>query len=160
MSANKLDTSEMPRPASVPRVLSRAALLWLAVGALLICGVLYLAAPSVAWIYHVQRAGRLLEIGLEWPTLHQADSLPQVRDNSALSAANTHIEAAIEWAPERDYAYRLLGQIAAARHQWQSAADAYREAAVRAPGNPLPWWEASLMYEQLNRAVEDAPSQA
>jgi hypothetical protein len=59
--------------------------------------------------------------------------------------------------PEHAHAYRLAGEIYAARADWERAAAMLDQARARTPQNPLYAWEVSLIYEQMNRVVEQAP---
>jgi tetratricopeptide (TPR) repeat protein len=130
-----------------------AALLGLAV--LLALG--WLLAPALRWAYDIERAGRLIDAGLIWPTPRQAASLPQERDPQALDRALAYLDDAMRRRPEHAHAYRLAGEIYAARADWERAAAMLDQARAYTPQNPLYAWEASLIYDQMNRVVEQAP---
>jgi hypothetical protein len=131
---------------------------WLA--ALLACILLVLAwllAPTLRWAYDIERAGRLMDVGLAWPTPRQADSLPQTRNEQALDQALAYLDDATRRRPEHPHSYELAGQIYAARADWERAAAMFNQARARAPQNPLYSWEAGLIYSQMQRVVEQAP---
>jgi len=117
----------------------------------------WLLAPTLRWAYDIERAGRLMDAGLAWPTPRLADSLPQARDEQALDQALTYLDDATRRRPEHAHAYRLAGQIYAARADWERAAAMLDQARAYTPQNPLYAWEASLIYGQMNRVVEQAP---
>ncbi len=128
--------------------------------ALLACILLALAwllGPTLRWAYDIERAGRLMDVGLVWPTPHQADSLPQARDEQALNWALEYLDDAMLRRPEHAQSYRLAGQIYAARTDWERAAVMFGQAHARAPQNPLYAWEAGLIYDQMRRVIEQAP---
>lgn len=125
--------------------------------ALVLAGLVVLLLPWLVWAYHIQRAGALIEQGLLWPTPRQSDSLPLTRDVGLLAEAVAELEAARRWRPDHSYSYRLAGQVALARGDWEQAAAAFEQARLRAPRDPLPAWEAGLAYEQLQRTIEHAP---
>lgn len=118
------------------------------------------AGPMFLWVYHIERASRLMEAGLQWPEPRQVDSLPLLRNEHALMDAREHLVAAIRWRPEHSHAYRLLGQSFVAQGDWENAAEAFMQARERAPRHPLIAWEASLVYEHLGRIVAHAPRMA
>ena len=127
---------------------------------LLACIVLALAwllMPMLSWAYDIERAGRLMDVGLAWPTPRQADSLPQARDAQALDQALAYLDDAARRRPEHPHSYRLAGQIYAARADWERAAAMLDQARAHAPQNPLYAWESSLIYDQMRRVVEQAP---
>ncbi len=105
--------------------------------------------PTLFWLYHSERAGHFMDLGLMWSQSRQVDDLPQVRNAPALDAAIVHLQAAASWQPDIAYTYRMLGQSYAARHDWIHAAKAFEQAARLAPRNPLAKWEAGLVYEQM-----------
>jgi tetratricopeptide (TPR) repeat protein len=157
------EPSDEPSPiAPEPSVAARRAPfrpLWPRV-ALLACILLALAwllAPILRWAYDIERAGRLMDAGLTWPTPRQADSLPQARDAQALDQALEYLDDAAHRRPQHPHSYRLAGQIYAARADWERAAAMFNQAHARAPQNPLYAWEASLIYDQMRRVVEQAP---
>jgi len=128
--------------------------------ALLACILLaltWLLAPTLRWAYDIERAGRLMDVGLAWPTPRQANSLPQARDEQALDRALGYLDDATRRRPEHPHAYRLAGQIYAARADWARAAIMLDQARALAPQNPLYAWEASLIYNQMRQVVEQAP---
>lgn len=136
---------------------SRAAL------ALLACILLALAwllAPTLRWAYDIERAGRLMDQGLAWPTPRLATSLPTARDEQALDRALMYLDDAARRRPEHPQAYRLAGQIYAALADWERSAIAFDRARAVAPRNPLYAWEASLIYDQMQRVVEQAPHES
>lgn len=124
---------------------------------LILVATLRLVGPLALWAYNVERAGRLMDEGFSWPKPRQVDSLPEVRNNSALDDALGHLSAAIRWRPDHFHAYRLAGRVYAARGDWIRAAEALEQAHERAPENPMPAWEAGLVYEQMVHAIEEAP---
>jgi hypothetical protein len=128
--------------------------------ALLACILLVLAwllGPTLRWAYDIERAGRLIDQGMTWPTPRQADSLAEARDERALDQALQHLDDAARRRPEHPQAYRLAGRIYAARADWERAAAAFDRARAVAPRNPLYAWEASLIYDRMRRVVEQAP---
>lgn len=133
--------------------------IWLALGGLLLAVAIagWLLRPLLQWAYDIQRAGELIERGATWPSPRRFDSLPQARDTAALDRALAYLADASRLRPEHPHAFRLIGQIHAARREWSGAAAAYERAALLAPDNPLPRWEASLVYTQMRAAVEQAP---
>ena len=128
--------------------------------ALLACIVLALAwllTPTLRWAYDIERAGRLMDIGMAWPTPRLVDSLPKARDKQALDRALEYLDDAMRRRPEHPHTYRLAGQIYAARADWEHAAAMLDQARARAPQNPLYAWDAGLIYNQMRRIVEQAP---
>jgi tetratricopeptide (TPR) repeat protein len=117
----------------------------------------WLLTPMLRWAYDIERAGRLMDVGLVWPTPRQAASLPQSRDEQALDRALAYLDDAMRRRPEHAHAYQLAGRIYAARGNWERAAALFDQARTRTPQNPLYAWEASLMYDQMRRVVEQAP---
>jgi tetratricopeptide (TPR) repeat protein len=131
---------------------------WLALAAtVLLAALAWLLAPVLLWAYDIERAGALIDRGMAWPDPRRPDSLPQARDAAALEQALAYLDDAITRRPEHEHAYRLAGQVYAARGEWARAATAFERAAALAPANPLPRWEASLAYAQMQRAVDQAP---
>jgi hypothetical protein len=126
-------------------------------GLLALAAVAWLLGPTLLWAYDIERAGRLMDVGLAWPTPRQADSLPQARDAQALDRALEYLDDATRRRPEHPHSYRLAGQIFAARADWERAAAMLAQARARAPQNPLYAWEAGLIYDQMRRVVEQAP---
>jgi tetratricopeptide (TPR) repeat protein len=120
----------------------------------------WMLGPTLRWAYDIERAGRLLDAGLAWPTPRQAESLPQARDQQALDQALEYLQDAMRRRPEHPHSYRLAGQIYAARADWERAAGLLDQARARAPQNPLYAWEASLIYDQMRQIVEQAPRTA
>ena len=112
--------------------------------------------PILLWAYNLERAGRLMDVGLVWPEQRLVDSLPTSRDEAALEAALGSLGTAMRWRPDHPYAYRLAGQVYTARREWLKAAEAFESARRMAPGNPLLAWENSLVYEQMSRVVQTA----
>jgi len=153
--------SLMP-PAPAPLVTSRRPQFrppWLML-ALLACIVLALAwlfAPTLRWAYDIERAGRLMDTGLAWPTPRLAASLPQARDAQALDQALEYLDDAERRRPDHPHAYQLAGQIYAARADWERAVAMLDQARARAPQNPLYAWEISLIYDQMQKVVEQTP---
>lgn len=132
--------------------------LWLAL-ALLACilvALAWLLAPTLRWAYDIERAGRLMDQGLAWPTPRQVGSLPTARDERALERALEYLDDATRQRPSHAQAYRLAGQIFAARADWERAAANLERARVAEPHNPLYAWEASLVYDQMQRVVDQA----
>ncbi|HWQ11708.1 MAG TPA: tetratricopeptide repeat protein [Roseiflexaceae bacterium] len=119
----------------------------------LAAALLAVAAPSLLWAYHLDRAGALLERGLAWPQPRLADALPTVRDPRALDEARAHLAQAQRWRPDHPHAYRLAGHAALARGDWPAAVRALEAARARAPRHPLIAWETGLAYEQFWRAA-------
>jgi hypothetical protein len=135
-------------PASWPRV------------ALLVCILLSLAwllVPTLRWAYDIERAGRLMDVGLAWPTPRQFDSLPHAHNPQALDQALAYLDDAMRRRPDHPHSYRLAGQIYAARADWERATDMLKQARAHAPQNPLYAWESSLIYDQMRRVVEQTP---
>ncbi|MDQ7030890.1 MAG: tetratricopeptide repeat protein [Ardenticatenia bacterium] len=124
----------------------------------LLAAVVWSSTPWLLWTYNVYQAGRLLEQGLVWPEPRHVDTLPQVVDQSALDRALGHLSAAIRWRPDHSYAYRLAGQIYLAQEAWDKAVQAFEQARVLAPRHPIVDWETGLAYEQMERAIREAPS--
>ncbi len=117
----------------------------------------YLATPILLHAYNLHQARRALELGMHWPLQRQVDSLPLSKDEQALDRALGHLAAAIRWQPHDAQAYRLAGQVYAARSDWSAAAHELELARTRAPKNPLVAWESMLMYEQLAHVSENTP---
>src|SRR5205823_7326420 len=91
---------------------------------LLVCIFLALAwllVPTLRWAYDIERAGRLMDVGLAWPTPRQADSLPQARDQQTLDRALEYLDDAARRRPDHPHSYQLAGQIYAARADWERA---------------------------------------
>jgi tetratricopeptide (TPR) repeat protein len=163
MTISPVDEQNPPTDAYAPRVEElwpraprRPA--WLA-GLLVLVGLLVLAgllAPTLRWAYDIELAGRLMDRGLVWPAPRQADSLPKSNDEQALDRALEYLEDAARRRPDHPQAYRLAGQIYAARADWERAAAAFEQAHAVAPRNPLYAWEASLIYNQMRRVVKQA----
>jgi hypothetical protein len=131
--------------------------LTLALLACILLALAWLLAPALRWAYDIERAGRLMDDGLAWPTPRKADSLPQARDAQALDRALEYLDDAIRQRPDHPHAYRLAGETYAARADWEQAAAMLNQARARAPQNPLYAWETSLIYAQMRRAVDQAP---
>ncbi len=125
---------------------------------MLLAGILlalaWLLLPTLRWAYDIERAGRLMDVGLAWPTPRLADSLPQARDDQALDQALEYLNDAMRRRPAHPHSYRLAGQIYAAHADWEHAAAMFDQARTRAPRNPLYAWEASLIYDQMRQVVE------
>jgi hypothetical protein len=107
--------------------------------------------------YDIERAGRLIDAGMVWPEPRRFDSLPRARDNRALDQALAYLIAAERQRPNHPHAYRLAGQIYAARGDWQRSAAVLGRARALAPNNPLLAWEASMAYEQMLKVIAGAP---
>lgn len=140
-------------PQRTRRAWLAAALLGLAV----LLALAWLLTPTLRWAYDIERAGRLIDVGLIWPTPRQASTLPQARDQQALDQALAYLDDAMHRRPEHAHAYRLAGEIYAARADWERAAAMLDHARARTPQNPLYAWEASLIYDQMARVVEQSP---
>jgi hypothetical protein len=132
---------------------------WLALALMLAVAIAlgWLLSPVLLWAYDVQRAGDLIERGMAWPEPRAFDSLPRMTDRAALDRALVLLDDATARRPAHPHAFRLLGQVRAARGELKLAADAFEQAAAWAPNDPLPRWEASLVYERMQRIVERAP---
>jgi tetratricopeptide (TPR) repeat protein len=133
---------------------------WLAtalLGLAVLLALAWLLTPTLRWAYDIERAGRLIDVGLIWPTPRLAASLPQAHDQQALDHALMYLDDAMRRCPEHAHAYRLAGEIYAARADWERAAAMLDRAHDLTPQNPLYAWEASLVYDQMNRVVEQAP---
>ena len=155
MLAHMLSTPPDEPHARRSRVRPYALALGALLAALLLAG--WLLRPVLLWAYDVERAGALMEQGMAWPAPRLVDSQPQARDAAALERAQAYLDDAIRRRPAHPHAYRLAGQIAAARGEWERAAKSFERAAALAPDNPLPRWEASLAYAQMQRVVARAP---
>lgn len=116
----------------------------------------WLLIPTLRWAYDIEQAGRLMDQGLAWPTPRQVGSLPAARDDQALDRALQYLDDASRWRPSHPQAYRLAGQIFAARADWERAAANLERARMAEPHNPLYAWEVSLIYDQMQRVVEQA----
>jgi hypothetical protein len=116
----------------------------------------WLLAPTLRWAYDIERAGRLIDQGMIWPTPRLANSLPQARGEQALDRAIQYLEDAMRQRPGHPHAYRLAGQIYAARADWERALASFAQARAAAPRNPLYAWEASLIYDQMRLVVDQA----
>ncbi len=108
----------------------------------------YIITPTLLWMYHIERAGRLMTVGLEWPDPRQVDSLPVAHDDQLLAQALAQLVLAQRWRPTHPHTYRLSAQIYAARAEWAQAVIMLEQASALAPDNPLLGWELSLVYEQ------------
>src|SRR4051794_24077356 len=96
--------SEPASPASTRRTPFRRA--WpLFVLAWVVLALAWLLWPTARWAYDIERAGRLMDAGLAWPTPRQAASLPQTRDQQALDRALEYLEDAARRRPEHPHAY-------------------------------------------------------
>ncbi len=141
------------RSALLPRlVLAAAGLLFLSI-------LVVKVSPFFFWADNITEAGRLMDRALVWPDPRQPDSLPQIRDVQASEEALRHLEAAMRRRPTHTHARRMAGQIYAARAEWARASELWEHARVLSPKNPLLAWESSLIYEQMARAVEEAPAE-
>jgi hypothetical protein len=157
------EPAKVATPASSPlRRRIPFGLSWLAL-ALLACILLALAwllAPTLHWAYDIELAGRLIDRGLAWPEPRGSDSLPAPRNEQALDQALPYLADAIRQRPTHSQAYRLAGQIYAARGAWDQAAAALEQARALAPHNPLYAWETSLVYRRMQQAVDQAPHES
>lgn len=117
----------------------------------------WLGGPLLLWAYDIERAGTLIDAGMRWPDPRRATSLPQLSDRQALEQALTYLDAAIRRRPAHAHAYRLSGQVYAALGDWEHAAAAYEQAIDRDPANQLVRWEASLVYDRMQQAVDRGP---
>lgn len=134
-------------------------LIAIAVLAALCSVVALLFGPTILWAYDIQQAGAAMERGMRWPEPRRSDSLPLATDDAALDDALTHLAAAQRWRAGDGYAFRLAGQVYAARQDWAQAAEAYEQAHALASAEPLVAWETSLIYEQMQRVIDAAPVQ-
>ncbi len=155
--ADALSPTESESAVGARRVPFRPSRAMLALLACILLALAWLLAPTLRWAYDIERAGRLMDVGMAWPTPRQADSLPQARDEQALDQALEYLDDATRRRPEHPHSYRLAGQIYAARADWERAAALLEQARARAPQNPLYAWEAGLIYDQMRRLVEQAP---
>jgi hypothetical protein len=132
---------------------------WLALALALaiVLALAWLLSPLLLWAYDVERAGSLIDRGMTWPEPRGFSSLPTARDPAALEQALAYLDDAVRRRPDHSHAYRLIGQVRAALGQLKRAADAFELAAARSPDDPMPRWEASLVYERIRRIVEQAP---
>nr|WP_290668104.1 tetratricopeptide repeat protein [Ardenticatena sp.] len=115
------------------------------------------------WAYNVERAGMRLDQLVVWPEPRFSDTLPTLSANANqadIQAALAHLAAAMRWRPDHFHAYRLAGELYAAQRDWARAADAFAQAARRAPKNPLLPWQEGLMYEQMAQELDRAPRQS
>jgi hypothetical protein len=119
--------------------------------------VAYLSAPLLLWSLDIQRAGRLVAGGVEWPEPRLVDSLPHARDAVALEEALAFLSSATRRRPEHPHAYRMMAQAHLALGDAVRAAEAVEQALARLPHNPLLAWESSLINEQMVRAIAGAP---
>jgi tetratricopeptide (TPR) repeat protein len=131
----------------------------LALLACILVALAWMLAPMLHWAYDIERAGRLMDQGLAWPAPRQVGSLPTARDEQALDRALEYLDDATRRRPGHPQAYRLAGQIFAARADWERAAANLERARMAEPHNPLYAWEASLVYDQMQRVVEQAAHQ-
>lgn len=116
--------------------------------------------PILLAAYNVERAGRLMDIGLTWPEPRVFDSLPLSQNDQALQQALGHLAAAIRWQPDSVHAYRLAAQIYAARQAWPQAAEALDRAQALDENNALLAWERALVYEQIWRHLRSVPGES
>jgi tetratricopeptide (TPR) repeat protein len=147
-------------PVAVRHAPFRPAWRLVALLACILLALIWLLTPTLRWAYDIERAGRLMDVGLAWPTPRQATSLPQTRDHQALEQALDYLNDAARRRPEHPHAYRLAGQIYAARADWDRAAAMFDQARARAPQNPLYAWETSLIYDQMRLVVEQTPRES
>lgn len=140
-----------------PQKLRRRAWLAALLALVVLLALAVLLGPMLLWAYDIERAGRLMDAGLAWPTPRLAASLPQVHDEQVLDQALEFLSEAIRRRPDHPQAYRLAGQIYAARADWERAAALLNQARERAPQNPLYALESSLIYGQMRQVVEQAP---
>lgn len=124
---------------------------------LLVSGLSFWLSPLLLWAYNLERAGRLMDIGLAWPEPRSVDALPTARDDAALETALGHLAAAIRWRPDHPAALAQAGEVYAARQAWRQAAEAFESAQLWAPRNLQFALRTALMYEQLALSVEGAP---
>jgi hypothetical protein len=150
------EAAAAPRERHSRRITPRG---WLAIGLVgcVLLALAWLLAPTLRWAYDLERAGRLIDRGLAWPEPRAATSLPQARDAQALDQALVYLADAARRRPEHPHAYRLAGHVYAARAEWERAAASLEQARALAPRNPLYAWEASLVYERMWQAAEQAP---
>lgn len=154
-------TSEQPstRLRSWPRSRLRLRrLAWLGVGLVVLLVVGYVAGPWMFWAYNIDRARNAMDGGLVWKEPREVDSLPAQRDANALDQALAHLAAAKRWRSGNAYAFRLAGQVYAAREQWVNAANELEQAQALQPNDRLLAWERALVYEQMAQVVAAAPS--
>ncbi len=122
--------------------------LWVPAGLIALISVGYLILPGLIWAYHVERAGRLMDQGMQWPSLPLSDSLPRVSDPAALRRADALLGTALAWRPDHAHAYRLRAQIDLAEGRWQEASANLERASQLAPANELIHWDQALAREQ------------
>lgn len=118
--------------------------------------------PNLAWDYNVKQAATLMN---HWLIFDRAPiapdlpgialGLPQVKETSpqaiaAFDAVENHLTAAIKLYPNRALAYRLAGQMYAAKGQWQQAVHAFEQAYAHSARNPLMAWELVQSLEQVD----------
>lgn len=118
---------------------------------------LAMAAPRLMWYYDIDRAGRLLATGLEWPQPRTADSLPIAKDAQAVTQALPHLKDAIARRPDHAYAYRLLGEANAGLGNWPAAVADLQTARQKSPRNPLPAILLNSIYEKQLRIDPTQP---
>ncbi|HEY1013183.1 MAG TPA: hypothetical protein VGE07_10800 [Herpetosiphonaceae bacterium] len=115
----------------------------------LVIGLGVWCAPTGLYIYHIERAGALMERGLSRPAADQIDALPVARDLAALAEARGHLARALALKPDDAHAYRMLGQIEAAEGAWRAAAETFDRARALSAEDPLIRWEAALVESRL-----------
>jgi len=147
------ESSDAPSPPLVPRHRRLSVVLL----ACVLGGLAWLVVPLLLWAYDIECAGSWIDAGISWPDPRHADSLPQAYDRQALEQALPYLAAAIARRPADAHAYRLSGQVYAALGDWDHAAAAYEQAMALAPANPLPRWDASLIYRQMQQRVKRSP---
>lgn len=132
----------------------------LVLGLSLLFGLALWFRPTLLAAYNVERAGRLMDIGLTWPEPRVFDSLPLSQNDAALQQALGHLAAALRWQPDSIHAYRLAAQIYAAQQAWPQAAEVLDRAQALDENNTLLAWDRALVYEQIWRQLRVAPGES
>lgn len=149
-------TADNQRSVVRQRGSTSAALFWLLLLVALLPLLWYLV-PAVFATYYAQQAGILRERAIAWPQPRRSDSLPELRDQAAATAALDQLRAAILWQPDKADLYRRTAEIHAANSHWNAAADALGDAQRLEPNDPLAAWELALVTERLLEQVRRAP---
>lgn len=141
---------------SIKRIPNVRSLWWISLPGVI--GLLWLAAPWLLWLYHIDRAGTLMKEGLSWPQPRYVDSIPAVVDDATIRQALDHLVSAQFYRPHHAHAYRMSGWIYLARGDLERAAAAFERARAINTAEPMIDWETGLVYEQMLATISQAPS--
>ncbi len=151
-----MEHHQLANQQSVKRIPNVRSLWWISLPGVI--GLLWLAAPWLLWLYHIDRAGTLMKEGLSWPQPRYVDSIPAVVDDATIRQALDHLVSAQFYRPHHAHAYRMSGWIYLARGDLERAAAAFERARAINTAEPMIDWETGLVYEQMLVTISHAPS--